>query len=159
MVHKIILTCIFRSISNIAPADNGIDEMCYNVEEIVEEDLIEEELIEYELMELVQPSSSSSLSSRSTSASSNYSQSPEMKRKKKKLDTSDVLEFLISRPPIIPQTPNLVQDDLSKFLLGLGATMKQFKPVRLANIKLELATIVGKAEIENALETEKENGA
>lgn len=158
MVHKISLTCIFRSISNIGPADNGIDEMCC-IEEIIDDDSIEAEFIDYEPMELVKPSSSSSLSSRSTSAASNYSQSPEMKRKKKKLDTSDVLEFLISRPPVIPQTPNLVQDDLSKYLLGLGATMKQFKPVRLANVKLELATIVGKAEIENALETEEENGA
>lgn len=95
-------------------------------------------------------------SSSSNSNRSNSSQSPEMKRKKKKIDTCDVLEAILNRPPLIPQPPPYVQDDLTKYLLGLGATMKTFKPIRLARVKFELSNIVGKAEIENA--TEIENG-
>lgn len=97
---------------------------------------------------LIRPSSSNS--NRSST------QSPEMKRKKKKIDTCDVLEAILNRPPLIPQPPPFVQDDLTKYLLGLGATMKTFKPIRLAHVKFELSNIVGKAEIENATEIENE---
>lgn len=34
--------------------------------------------------------------------------------------------------------------------------MKQFNPIRLANVRLDLATIVGMAEIEGAIEVERE---
>lgn len=74
----------------------------------------------------------------------------------KKIDTADVLDAIINRPLVLPQPPTLIQDDLSKFLLGLGATMKQFKPVRLAQVKMEIASVVGKAEIENAIEIEED---
>lgn len=117
-----------------------------------------EEIIEYApgTPELSCARSSSSMSNRSASAASNSSQSPEMKRKKKKIDTSDILEAILTRSTIMPQPPPMEQDDLSKFLLGLGASMKKFNPVRLAKVKLELSTIVGRAEIENASEIQNE---
>lgn len=70
------------------------------------------------------------------------------------MDTSDVLDAILNRPPLLPQPP--VQDDLTTFMLGLGATMKTFNPVRLANVKFELANIVGRADIQNAVEKQNE---
>lgn len=70
------------------------------------------------------------------------------------MDTSDVLEAIFNRPVAMPQPP--IQDDLTKFLLGLGATMKSFKPIRLAQVKFDIANIVGKAEIDNVIEAENE---
>lgn len=79
----------------------------------------------------------------SSASTSSRSLSPERKRKRE-IDMDWTVDTLH-----LP-SQNVVPDDLTAFLLGLGSVMKQFTPVRLANVKLELATIVGRADIEHA---------
>lgn len=94
-------------------------------------------------------SSSSRQSSSTSSSTRNRCQSPseEKKRKKKRVEPEELIEAIINRPQ--PQ-----MDGISKFLLGHGATMSKFKATRLAKLKFDISNLVGKADIEHAMEEE-----
>lgn len=152
----------FRTTSNVSaievPAEMVIEEAVnVEAEEVGEESVTVYDLTEIDIESVIEyDPAGSSRSSSSMSSRGDARLSPDAKRKKRKLDPADVLDAILSRPTVIPQPPEKPQDDLTQFLLGLGATMKSFKPVRLAGVKLEMATIVGKAEIQNAIELERE---
>lgn len=110
------------------------------------EDIESDELFD----QIIEVNPTFSESTRSNSSASISLQLPETTQKETQTDIG-IREDILANP-----LHDVIRDDLTMFLLGLGSTMKNFDPVRLANVKLELATIVGRADIEHAREREIE---
>lgn len=81
---------------------------------------------------------------------SKVTSSPPMKR----INREEVLETLLNRQPFVPmqlQTASSpIQENLEKFFSGIIDTMKDFPKYQIAKLKLEIGSMVGKMEMENA---------
>lgn len=135
---------IYRYVSNAHRLDEHVvdtDIVIMSTEDIESDELFDQ---------IIEVNPTFSESTRSNSSASISLQLPETTQKETQTDIG-IREDILANP-----LHDVIRDDLTMFLLGLGSTMKNFDPVRLANVKLELATIVGRADIEHAREREIE---